>query len=208
MRHLLEHIFNKQYDTANQVFESAIENIVVKKLSEAKKMCAAKMTEQVPAFMGAAAGNAVKLRRGITEIDMTKEKPEMDDIEDRRKGQIVQDAGKTSLPGTHNSNEEGKGDLKMTTLKKNMNEDAEELDEARTKIVKARVRRGKIQRRRIVSNVEGYKLSDGKLKRMSPAERRRRKLGAKKGKIKRKAKLRQALMKRKRSLKKRSAIGL
>lgn len=158
MINLVEHIVSKEYDKANEIFESKVDNILVKKLNEAKKMVAAKMCEQVPAFMGAAAGNSVKLRRDVLEED---------DIEE------------------------------------------ENLDEAaRVGIVKARVRGGKIERRKKVSGVEGYKIQDGKLKRMSPAERRRRKLGQKRGKIKRKAKMRQALMKRKRSLRKRASIGI
>lgn len=214
MRNLVEHILNREYDAANQIFESEIETVTEIKLNEAKKMVAARMSEQVPAFMGAAAGNAVKLRRGVLEeddldeMDLSREKPDHSSIEDRRKGQIVQNAGKTSLPGTQNTNDEGKGDLKMTTIKKTMNEDEEELDEARIKILKARVRGGKVQRRRKVSNVEGHKMVDGKLKRMSPAERRRRKLGQKRGKLKRRSKMRLALMKRKRSLRKRASIGL
>jgi hypothetical protein len=84
----------------------------------------------------------------------------------------------------------------------------EELDEARINIVRARVRGGKIQRRKRVSNVPGMTLRGGTLKRMSAAERRRRKMGARKGKMKRKAKMTRTLMKRKRSLQKRKSLGL
>ncbi len=84
----------------------------------------------------------------------------------------------------------------------------EEISEARIKIVKARIRGGKIQRRKKVSNVAGYTFRGGQLKRMSPMERRRRKLGQRKGKIKRKAKLQRSLIKRKRSLMRRKSIGL
>lgn len=84
----------------------------------------------------------------------------------------------------------------------------EQLDEARFKIVKARIRGGKIQRRRKVSNVPGMTFRGGKLTRMTPQERRRRKMGARRGKIKRKAKMSRALMKRKRSLMKRRSMGL
>lgn len=87
-------------------------------------------------------------------------------------------------------------------------DDLRELDEARFKIVKARIRGGKIQRRRKVSNVPGMTFRGGQLKRMSPTERRRRKMGQRRGKIKRKAKLSRALMKRKRSMMKRRSIGL
>jgi len=87
-------------------------------------------------------------------------------------------------------------------------EEKEELDEARVNIVRARVRGGKVQRRKKVSNVPGMTLRGGTLKRMSAAERRRRKMGARKGKMKRKAKLSRSLMKRKRSLQKRKSLGL
>lgn len=84
----------------------------------------------------------------------------------------------------------------------------EKLDEARVKIIKARIRGGKIQRRKKVSNVEGYKVSGGQLQRMSPAERRNRKLGQRRGKIKRRSKMTRTLMKRQKSLRKRASLGL
>jgi len=87
-------------------------------------------------------------------------------------------------------------------------EDEEELDEARINIVRARVRGGKVQRRKKVSNVPGMTMRGGTLKRMSAAERRRRKMGARKGKVKRRSKLSRSLMKRKRSLQKRKSLGL
>jgi len=80
--------------------------------------------------------------------------------------------------------------------------------EARIKIIKARIRNGKIQRRKKVSNVAGYTMRNNKLTRMSPAERRKRKLGAKRGKIKRKAKLSRSLRKRKLSLQKRKRLNI
>jgi len=95
-----------------------------------------------------------------------------------------------------------------TTVANKVNEEEEQLDEARIKIVKARIRGGKIQRRKKISNVPGMTLRGGKLQRMSPAERRRRKMGAKRGKIKRRSKMNRTLMKRKRSLRKRKALGL
>lgn len=86
--------------------------------------------------------------------------------------------------------------------------DGEKLDEARIRIIKARIRNGQIQRRKKVSNVPGMTLRAGKLTRMSPAERRARKMGARKAKVKRKAHMTQTLMKRKRSLQKRQRLGL
>lgn len=78
----------------------------------------------------------------------------------------------------------------------------------RTKMVKVRIRKGKVQRRRKVSAIKGYTIRGGKMTRMSPMERRHRKMGAKRSKFKRRAKLRQSLRKRRMSLRKRSAMGL
>ena len=99
-----------------------------------------------------------------------------------------------------------------------VNEEVEQIDEAnrnpnvikqgRTKVVKARVRKGKVQRRKRVSAVKGYTIRGGKLKRMSVAERLRRKRGQRRGKIKRKAKMARALMRRKRSMRRRASLGL
>lgn len=78
----------------------------------------------------------------------------------------------------------------------------------RTKLVRVRIRGGKIQRRKKLSAVQGYTTRGGKLVRMSPTERRHRKMAARRSKFKRRAKLRQALRKRKMSLRKRQAMGL
>lgn len=78
----------------------------------------------------------------------------------------------------------------------------------RLKMIKARIRGGKVQRRVKKSAVPGLTLRGGKLVRMSPSEKRARKMGARRGKIKRRAKLARALMKRRRSLMKRKAMGL
>lgn len=87
------------------------------------------------------------------------------------------------------------------------------LDEARIRIVRARIRGGKVQRRKKVSNVKGYTMrkkgsGPAKLTRMSPMERRRRRMGQRRGKIKRRAKKVQIRLKTKRSLNKRRALGL
>jgi hypothetical protein len=87
-------------------------------------------------------------------------------------------------------------------------EEEEQLDEARIRIVKARIRNGKVQRRKKVSNVKGYTMRNGKMTRMTPGERRRRKLGQKRGKIKRRAKMSRTRMRRKVALRKRKMLGL
>ena len=84
----------------------------------------------------------------------------------------------------------------------------QEVSEARINIVKARIRGGKVQRRKKVSNVSGFTMRGGQLTRMSASERRRRKLGAKKAARKTKQKKTQILRKRKLSLMKRSRLGL
>lgn len=78
---------------------------------------------------------------------------------------------------------------------------------ARVRLIKLRIRKGKVERRKKVSNVPGMKIQDGQLTRMSAAERRKRKLGAKKGSRKRKRKMAQIIRKRKRSLQKRERLG-
>lgn len=85
--------------------------------------------------------------------------------------------------------------------------------EARFKIIKARIRNGKIQRRKKVSSQAGYtfrKSGSGpaKLVRMSALEKRHRKLGARKGKMKRRAHQARSNMKRQRSLRKRKSLGI
>lgn len=82
------------------------------------------------------------------------------------------------------------------------------LDEAqRFKIVRARVRGGKIQRRKKVATVKGYTIRGGKLTRMSATERRRRKMSQRKGAIKRRAKKSIIRTKTRRSMMKRKAFG-
>jgi hypothetical protein len=78
----------------------------------------------------------------------------------------------------------------------------------RKKLVRARVRGGKVQRRKVVSAVKGYTIRGGKLTRMSSAERLRRRIAQRKGKVKRRAKMARALIKRKRSLRRRASLGL
>ena len=78
----------------------------------------------------------------------------------------------------------------------------------RMKLVRVRIRKGKIQRRRKVSGVKGFTFRGGRMIRMSPMERRNRKMAARRSKFKRRAKLGQALRKRKMSLRRRSSMGL
>lgn len=79
------------------------------------------------------------------------------------------------------------------------------LGEARFSIVN-RVRGGKIQRRRKVSNMPGYRFQDGRLVRMSTRERLHRKMAQRKGAIKRKSKMGIALRRRKISIRRRGNL--
>ncbi len=94
------------------------------------------------------------------------------------------------------------------------NVEFEEVNEAnvqkmgRTKLIRVRFRGGKLQRRVKKSAVPGFTIRGGKLTRMSPVERRKRKLAARRSKFKRRSKLRQALRKRQMTLRKRKAMGL
>jgi hypothetical protein len=95
-------------------------------------------------------------------------------------------------------------------------EEAEKLglDEAnilkmgRTKLVRVRIRAGKVQRRKKFSTVPGYTIRGGRVVRMSSQERRHRKMGARRAKIKLRSKRNQILRKRKISLRKRKAMGI
>lgn len=105
-------------------------------------------------------------------------------------------------------------DLKKEIAKEEYENMGVELDEAniqkmgRTKLIRVRIRKGKVQRRKKLSAVPGYTIRGGKMVRMTYQERRRRKMGARRAKIKRRGKLSQILRKRKMSLRKRKAIGL
>jgi hypothetical protein len=78
----------------------------------------------------------------------------------------------------------------------------------RLRIINARVRQGKLQRRKYVSNAKNYKLNrKGSLVRITNAERVRRELGALKAKRKRKANMTWILFKRKIDLAKKRSLG-
>jgi hypothetical protein len=103
---------------------------------------------------------------------------------------------------------------KLTEIKARMALEMFDLDEGniqkmgRTKLVKVRIRGGKVQRRKKVSGIKGYTMRGGRMIRMSAQERRNRKMAARRSKFKRRAKLGQALRKRKMSLRRRGSLGL
>jgi hypothetical protein len=103
---------------------------------------------------------------------------------------------------------------KLTEIKARMALEMFDLDEGniqkmgRTKLVKIRIRGGKVQRRKKVSGIKGYTMRGGRMIRMSAQERRNRKVASRRSKFKRRAKLGQALRKRKMSLRRRGSLGL
>jgi len=82
----------------------------------------------------------------------------------------------------------------------------------RKKLIRLRVRtiKGKptVQRRKVFSAVKGYTIRGGRMVRISPAEKLKRRLGARRAKVKRRAKLARILIKRNRSLRRRKSLGL
>lgn len=96
------------------------------------------------------------------------------------------------------------GDLQEAKKKKRSN--VQKI--GRVKLIRARVRKGKIQRRKKISAVKGFRLKGGKLKRMSAGERRKRKMGARRAKFKRKSKASRIKVALRRSLRRRKAMGL
>lgn len=194
---LIDSIVNRNFVEADSILSETVESIMAKKLEEAKKMCAAKMTEQQAHMMNRTSSELRRL--GVVEEDNVEEAIDPTEIYNG------------SAPTGQRTNLSGKKDKEQpntTVIPKNNLKEDEQLDEARIKLIKARIRGGKIQRRKRVSNVPGMTLRGGKLQRMSAAERRRRKMGARKAVRKRAPKMNRALMKRKRSLMKRRALGL
>ena len=220
---LLEAITHKLYRIADEILKEELDNLVGVKLNESKKRVAADM-----------AGNIYvqterqrKLRMDVLE---DKEDPKVAQSTEQEVSEEEQPGEESSMARselaaatkdakTIMSKVKGNKELeawtqsKITKAADYLNSVAdymseEELHEARIAIVKARIRGGKIQRRKKVSNVPGFTLRGGQLTRMSAAERRRRKLGAKKAARKSRMKKTQILRKRKMSLMKRQRLGI
>jgi hypothetical protein len=82
-----------------------------------------------------------------------------------------------------------------------------EASHPRIRRIRVRIRNGKVQRNVKKSGVKGYTFRGGHLVRMSIQERMHRKRGARRGKIKRRAKMSRILLKRKRSLRRLKSMG-
>lgn len=186
---LIKNIHEKNFVEAENAFKESMNKIVSEKLFEMRKIIASQLAEQSASGKGDLPQISASGKRSLP----GSEEDANEIIDQNTKALKLQQIRGIRKPGP-------------TTLPL---EEEEQLDEApRVKIVRARIRGGKIQRRKKVSNVKGYTFRSGKLTRMSPSERRKRKLGQRRGKMKRKAKLSRTLMKRKRSMMKRRSIGL
>jgi hypothetical protein len=95
----------------------------------------------------------------------------------------------------------------INSVMKTFEEFLTEKSHPRIRRIRVRIRNGKVQRNVKKSGVKGYTLRGGHLIRMSTTERMHRKRGARRGKIKRRAKMARALMKRRRSLRKLRSFG-
>lgn len=201
MTQLIEQIINKEYEDANLTLEESFKIILEKKICEMKKMYAAKMSEQ-----NTHAERMDRLKKDVIEEE---------DVDEgllkvaKDKLKMLSPSARANMKKPVMRNISGKPmGQKLKIEPKRLEEETEEtLDEARVNIVKLRIRGGKVQRRQKVSNVPGMTIRGGQLKRMSAAERRRRKLGAKKGARKTQMKRTQMLRKRKMSLMKRQRLG-
>lgn len=219
MNKLIDSIVNKDYTTAKNLVNEKLENIAERKKHEVKKMIAArKVVEQEAdfitrqAFPSMGSGRRERLKREITE-SLNEGFDDYDVMAKHlvdRYGKKVRSDHVDSLEDDRDSKNPLDREKLWNHIKKHQENIKEEtLDEAaRIKIIRARIRGGKIQRRKKVSNVPGMTIRGGKLTRMSPAERRRRKIGQRRGKIKRRAKKSQMLRRRKMSLIKRNRLGI
>ena len=233
---LINSIVNKDYVKADSILSEAVELIMAKKLNEAKKKTAAKMCEngldksaaeltrrdvveeeeleEDEDYLDIKYGPKVSVNGGpaLRSNERSPEQnAELNKIKQSAKSSM---SGQSSSTQSTSSQSPSSSKIKMVPVDSYSNTkgienfEEEALEEARINIVKARIRGGKIQRRKKISNVPGMTLRGGKLKRMTPAERRNRKMGQRSGKIKRRSKMNRAIMKRQRSLRKRKALGI
>jgi len=104
--------------------------------------------------------------------------------------------------------------LKKIVAENFIEETDEEINEAnivrqgRVKLIRVRIRGGKVQRRVKKSAVKGFTLRGGKLKRITAMQKIKMKRVQKRAAVKRRAKMSRAIQKRKRSIRKLRAMGV
>ena len=193
MSRLVEEILNKNYELANEELTEQFRVILERKVCEMKKMTAAKLSEMSHEERMKRLASGVLEEEDPHEMRLAPVSADGSASPERLK---KLDSMASSKPATASA---------PTSADK---QSAANLEEARINIVKARIRGGVVQRRKRVSSVPGKTIRGGQLKRMSAAERRRRKLGAKKAKLKTRGKQVQIQRNRKLSLMKRKRLGL
>ena len=232
---LVESILENNFSKAGESLSESFIDILREKLSEAKKIVAAKygVAELSEALDNVNITENVtydKERNTLIRAQPMKafdRSPHTYEIPKQHRNKIaqLQHGQKIDLPNNVTAKRDGKiVHFTVTGAKPGSSEwrpaaqaghhhfvdmNEETLEEGpRIKIIKARIRDGKVQRRVRKSGVKGMVLRGNKLVRMSPSEKRARKIGARKAKIKRRAKLARALQKRKRSMMKRKALSV
>ena len=221
MTKIVETIASKDFTSAKNLVNEKLQSIAERKMMEVKKMIAAKkVVEQEQDFVIKHQTNdrRERLKREITE--------ETEELNEDKLGPWYKHDEEEYAELNKSANKEKSDKLKskikaghdkLAGPKGDLPEETEELDEhgaanvmkmGRQKLVKVRIRGGKIQRRKKVSGVKGMTIRGGKMIRMSPAERRHRKLGARKAKLKRRGKMSMIKRKRKMSMAKRHRMGL
>jgi len=208
MKQLVEKITSKDFDQANDLLSEELKIILERKMFEMKKMVAARMEQNAHDV------RMKRLRMDVLEEDDDESSGDESSMARSELTAIAKDAKTIMSKIKGNKELEAWTQSKITKSADYMNavadymEGDDKLDEARIAIIKARIRGGKIQRRKKVSLVPGMTLRGGKLTRMSPAERRARKMGARKGARKSRQKQSQSLRKRRLSLMKRKRLGI
>ena len=208
MKQLVEKITSRDFDQAGDLLSEELKIILERKMFEMKKMVAARMEQNAHDV------RMKRLRMDVLEEDDDESSGDESSMARSELTAIAKDAKTIMSKIKGNKELEAWTQSKITKSADYMNavadymEGDDKLDEARIAIIKARIRGGKIQRRKKVSLVPGMTLRGGKLTRMSPAERRARKMGARKGARKSRQKQSQSLRKRKLSLMKRKRLGI
>jgi hypothetical protein len=208
MKQLVEKITSRDFDQAGDLLSEELKIILERKMFEMKKMVAARMEQNAHDV------RMKRLRMDVLEEDDDESSGDESSMARSELTAIAKDAKTIMSKIKGNKELEAWTQSKITKSADYMNavadymEGDDKLDEARIAIIKARIRGGKIQRRKKVSLVPGMTLRGGKLTRMSPAERRARKMGARKGARKSRQKQSQSLRKRRLSLMKRKRLGI
>lgn len=185
MANLVENIISKNYVKANELLEQKLIAILQNKLEEAKKFVQVKRFIKKTEFD--------KLPSNVLHVD-----------------KLTQKEKDGKLPVSQKTPKNKFLDFKVEelieeVLNETINRNIQKA--GRINIVRGRIRNGKVQRRKRVSGVQGYEVQGNRVVRISQMERRNRRLGARRAKIKRRSKQSQINRKTKLALRKRKSLG-